>query len=149
MKSSIFIVLGLLLVIHYSNSFPQLAEIKSKKAMSCGKIRTCLKPACFTKNICKNAPQKLPPRCSKPPPTPPACSPKNLRKGRCPTPPVTPVDKGCKCLSKELDGAGLPIGHCLTKDPANDKFIAMLMLTVVEIGNNLNVSTICIIHTKP
>ena len=28
-------------------------------------------------------------------------------------------------------------------------FIAMSMLTVVEIPNNLNVSTICIIHTKP
>jgi len=117
MKSSIFIVLGLLLMIHYSNSFPQLAESKSKIAMSCGKIRTCLKPAFSNKPICRNAPQKLPPRCSPAPPPPPPCK----CKGGC-TKPETPVNKGCKCLSKELDGAGLPIGHCLTKDPANDKF---------------------------
>jgi len=103
-------------MIHYSNSFPQLAESKSKKAMSCGKIRTCLKPAFSNKPICRNAPQKLPPRCSSAPPPPPPCK----RKGGCIETPDTNI--GCKCLSKELDGAGLPIGHCLTKDPANDKF---------------------------
>jgi len=122
MKSSIFIVLGLLLMIHYSYSFPQLAEGKSK--MPCGKIRLCLKPKFSKKPICKAAPKELPPRCTDPisvPPPPPPCSPKKP-SSRCPPPPPTRVDPECKCLSKELDGAGLPIGHCLTKDPANDKF---------------------------
>jgi len=112
MKSSIFMILGLLLMIHYSNSFPQSAENK----MPCGRIRTCLKPKFSKKAICKDCPNELPPRCkdSTPPPPPPCNS-------DCDGP-VTPLDKECKCLSKELDGADLPIGHCLTKDPANDKF---------------------------
>ena len=122
MKSSIFIVLGLLLMIHYSYSFPQLAEGKSK--MPCGKIRMCLKPKFSKKPICKAAPKELPPRCTDPisvPPPPPPCSPKKP-SSRCPPPDPKTYNSGCKCLSKELDGAGLPIGHCLTKDPANDKF---------------------------
>merc|ERR1739848_971250 len=115
MKSSIFIVLGLLLMIHYSYSLPQLAESKSK--MPCGKIRICLKPKFSKKPISNAAPKELPPRCTGKgeggvPPPPPTCSPKKP-SSRCPPPPVTPVNQECKCLSKELDGAGLPIGHCL------------------------------------
>jgi len=113
-------------MIHYSYSFPQLAENKSK--MPCGKIRMCLKPKFSKKPICKAAPKELPPRCTDPkngvvPPPPPPCNPKKP-SSRChsPTPPPGNFNFGCKCLSKELDGAGLPIGHCLTKDPANDKF---------------------------
>jgi len=109
-------------MIHYSYSFPQLAEGKSK--MPCGKIRLCLKPKFSKKPICKAAPKELPPRCTDPisvPPPPPPCSPKKP-SSRCPPPDPKTYNPGCKCLSKELDGAGLPIGHCLTKDPANDKF---------------------------
>jgi len=86
--------------------------------MSCGRIRACMKPAFRKKPICKNAPKKLPARCGDPITTPPSCNPK---KQSC-KPPIPPINSGCKCLSKELDFAGLPTGHCLTKDPANDKF---------------------------
>jgi len=92
-------------------------EPRGGKGMSCGLIRTCLKPGFSKKPICKNAPKKLPARCDDPPPPPPPCNPKKT----C-NPPVGPVNSNCKCLSKELDFAGLPTGHCLTKDPANDKF---------------------------
>merc|ERR1712038_68405 len=40
-----------------------------------------------------------------------------------PKPAPPPSRRGeCKCLPKELEGPGnLPIGNCLTRDPANDK----------------------------
>merc|ERR1712183_170404 len=125
MQTSIFVVLGLLLMVYYSNSFPQFAE-NAKSQMSCGRIRTCMKPAFRRNPICKNAPRTLPDRCNKPickPPPPPPCFKKPHNRPCNPKrKPVGPVNSNCKCLSKELDFAGLPTGHCLTKDPANDKF---------------------------
>ena len=120
MQTSIFVVLGLLLMVYYSNSFPQFAE-NAKSQMPCGRIRVCMKPAFRKKPMCKNAPTTLPDRCKSPPPPPPPC-PKKPRNPPCDGKPVGPVNSNCKCLSKELDFAGLPTGHCLTKDPANDKF---------------------------
>ena len=79
--------------------------------MSCGLIRTCLKTKFGNKPHCKNAPKKLPARCG------PVVTGVN--------PVVTGVnpDPNCKCCNRELDGpGGLPIGHCLTKDPTNNEF---------------------------
>merc|ERR1711974_281571 len=123
MQTSSFVVLGLLLMVYYSNSFPQFAE-NAKSQMPCGRIRACMKPASRKNPICKNAPRTLPDRCNSPtckPPPPLPCS-KKPRNPPCDGKPVGPVNSNCKCLSKELDFAGLPTGHCLTKDPTNDKF---------------------------
>merc|ERR1712038_1591589 len=121
MQTSIFVVLGLLLMVYYSNSFPQFAE-NAKSQIPCGRIRVCMKPGFKKKPICKNTPSTLPDRCrSNPPPPPPPC-PKKPRNPPCGGRPGGGVNSNCKCLSKELDFAGLPTGHCLTKDPANDKF---------------------------
>jgi len=82
--------------------------------MSCGLIHTCLIPKFGNKPHCKNAPKKLPASCG--PPPPPPTSPPPVAIG------VNP-DPNCQCCSRELDGPGsLPIGHCLTKDPTNNKF---------------------------
>jgi len=90
--------------------------------MPCARIRVCMKPGISKKPICKDAPKILPARCKGPtlPPPPPPCPPK--RNPTCGNDPPITHNPRCKCLSKELDGPGLPIGHCLTKDPANGKF---------------------------
>merc|ERR1711988_498231 len=76
-------------------------------AKACGKINACNK-------IRKMDPNN--PNCKGVPTT---C-------GSDPSPPTNRTDTQsgeCKCLPKELKGPGnLPVGHCLTRDPANDKF---------------------------
>ena len=81
---------------------------------ACGKVKACKILRQKNPNIptCKGVPTK----CGGTPPKPVS---KPVSK------PVTkpaPRRGECKCLLKELEGPGnLPIGNCLTRDPANDK----------------------------
>merc|ERR1712203_233053 len=63
MQTSIFVVLGLLLMVCYSNSFPQFAE-NAKSQEPCGLICVCMKPGNreIARN-CKNLPTTVPDRC--------------------------------------------------------------------------------------
>jgi len=74
---------------------------------SCGKIQACnkIRVADPGNAKCKGVPKTC---GSSPPPPPPK--------------PLPPSSGECKCLPKELEGpGGLSIGHCLTRDPTNDK----------------------------
>jgi hypothetical protein len=77
---------------------------------------TVIKNPCPGQNNCNN---HIPPAA----PPPPPCSHNSCNNNLPPPPPIT--HPGCKCCSKELEGdsnLGLPVGHCLTKDPSNNKF---------------------------
>jgi len=80
---------------------------ETPKPVGCGKVKAC---------------QKL----RKQNPNHPSCKGVPTTCGSDPSPPTnrTGTQSGeCKCLPKELKGPGnLPVGHCLTRDPANDKF---------------------------
>jgi len=95
---------------------------------ACGKVKACKILRQKNPNIptCKGVPTKCggtPPKAPKPMPKPlPKPMPKPMPKP-VPKPAPPPSRRGeCKCLPKELEGPGnLPIGNCLTRDPANDK----------------------------
>jgi len=80
---------------------------ETPKPVGCGKVKAC---------------QKL----RKQNPNHPTCKGVPTTCDSDPSPPTnrTGTQSGeCKCLPKELKGPGnLPVGHCLTRDPANDKF---------------------------
>merc|ERR1712203_115296 len=83
------------------------------KEVPCALIRVCQRQPQHVK--CKNVPKEMPDRCRHPQPPNPRPQP--------PKPHPQPPTNGCKCLNKELEGpGGLPIGNCLTRDPANGKF---------------------------
>ena len=128
MKTPILVFLCLFWSVFYSYSFPQsfggcghcadndvscwtiCLSPPATSSVPCGKIQACINLLAADPShvACKDVPKT----CGASPPKP---SPPN------PRPPIHRPNE-CKCLSKELDGAGLPTGHCLTRDPANNKY---------------------------
>ena len=97
-----------------------LFEYSESKEIPCALIRVCQRQPQHVK--CQNVPNMVPDRCQLPPkPHDPPYPQPPKPHGPAPPHPNSPTNE-CKCLNKTLEGpGGLPIGHCLTKDPENDK----------------------------